>query len=74
MQHEQILLQAQLTEVLKHTLPLLNHYDEDHMVALTEGWAALSKAERQPLETYYEARGLEAMPSLLGAIGVNEWE
>ncbi len=74
MLHEQVLLQEQLTEALKRTLLLLNHYNEDHMVALSEGWAALSKAERQPLETYYEARGLEAMPSLLGAIGVNEWE
>lgn len=74
MQHEQILLQAQLTEALKRTLPLLNHYDEDHMVALTEGWAALSKAEQLPLESYYSERALEAMPSLLESIGVNEWE
>jgi hypothetical protein len=67
-------LAGALSEVLSEALQLLNPNNETHIPVLVDGWAALSKAEQQPLESYYQERGLEAMPSLLGAIGVNEWE
>jgi len=71
---EPALLTAQLTEALDQALQLLNPNAEEHIPVLIEGWAALSKAERQPMSFFWGLRGLEAAPSLLDSIGVNEWE
>ncbi|MBD2035308.1 hypothetical protein H6F86_08385 [Phormidium sp. FACHB-592] len=67
-------LTEQLTEALDQALRLLNPNNEEHILTLVEGWATLAKAESQTVAFFYEQRGLEAMPSLLGAIGVNEWD
>ena len=53
---------------------MLNHNNEAHIPVLFEGWAALAKAEKQPISFFWELRGLEEAPNLLDSIGVNEWE
>ena len=67
-------LTGQLTEALDQALQLLNPNDEEHIPVLFEGWAALAKAEKQPIEFFWGLRGLEEAPNLLDSIGVNEWE
>jgi hypothetical protein len=64
----------QLTEALDQALRLLKPNKKEHIPVLVEGWATLAKAEGQPVAFFYEQRGLEAMPSLLDSIDVNEWE
>lgn len=71
---ETLAVNQQLTAALAQALQLLNHHNEDHIPILFEGWAALAKAEGQPISFFWEQRGLEAAPNLLDSIGMNEWE